>query len=581
MKISNLVGERFKERPGEAVLDSHALLLRGGYIKQLGNGIFSLLPPAKRIQNKIEKILREEMDAIGAEEVTMPVVLPASVWEASGRYTSVGSELLRFADRNDSPMLLAMTHEEAAVQLVREYAGSYARYPFSIYQIQTKFRDEPRSRGGLIRVREFVMKDAYSFHTSKESLREVYDRYHAAYTRIFKRVGLPEVISVKADAGMMGGSVSHEFMLLCDAGEDSIILCSECGYKANSEAADVVIKNSADTVEEPYEEVATPDIKTIDAVTAFFKATADRTAKAVAYETKTNGDLILLFIRGDLEVNECRLRTLAGDQLIPARAETAARHNLALGYIGPQGLQNRPGFSVYFDESLKGLPSLIVGANKAGWHARGFNIERDFGKVNFVSTAKAYEGGICPQCGRSSLTVRRGIEVGNIFQLGTKYSSSMNLTYLDEKGEKHFAEMGSYGIGLGRLIGAICEARHDNFGPVWPLAVAPWQLHICALDSLKNEQVRVAADRFYKVFSEQGIEVIYDDRNLRPGVMFADADLLGVPFRLIISAKTLAEGKVEFKSRDQQVKEFIETDKFESFFTKLLNAELIKAGTGC
>ena len=413
MKMSQLIGERFKERPSECGIDSHALMVRGGYIQYVAGGIYSALPPLRRILHKLEQIIREEMEMAGAQEVTLPVVLPASLWQASGRYGQAGPELLRFRDRGGSELLLAMTHEEAAVSLVREYGKSYQKYPFFLYQIQTKFRDEARPRGGLIRAREFTMKDGYSFHTSQADLEGCFSRCQQAYARIFSRAGLPETRCVLSDSGMMGGSVSREFILPTPVGEDTIALCS-CGYGANREAI----------------------------------------------EARQAGQM----------------------------AEAGA----------PQ------------------------------------------------------EDGRCPACGRQSLQLCRGIELGHIFQLGDRYTRAMGMCYLDENGESRYPLMGCYGIGLGRLAAAICEAHHDRFGPIWPLTVAPWQVHLCAVRA-DEPPVQDAAGRLYRQLQQRGYEVLYDDRRLRAGALFADADLLGCPIRLSVSPRGLGQGTVELQSRDRRI----------------------------
>ncbi len=550
MKLEKMVGDRFKERPSNCVIDSHALMLRGGYMKGVANGIYSSYMPLKRITRKIEQIIREEMDAIDGQEVSFPVVLPAALWEESGRFESVGSELMRFKDRNGIPMVLGMTHEEAAVQLVREYAQSYTKYPFMIYQIQTKFRDEARPRGGLIRVREFTMKDAYSFHTSQEDLEQYYDKCHKAYERIFARVGIPEVISVASDSGMMGGSISHEFMLLTPIGEDSIAVCPECGYRANMEAAESILQNTKDENEEALTLVHTPDIHTIEEVCSFLNTPQEKSCKAVVYQRNDNDAFVVLFIRGDIDVNETKLTNYLKTEIRPAViTEEVGLHP---GYIGPYGLKGD--FAVLFDSSLKNTNNLSCGANKEEYHYTGLQIERDCGEVEYHDFAKITEGGICPQCGKPAITVSRGIEVGNIFQLGTKYTKSMGMQYLDQNGEEQFPIMGCYGIGVGRLAASVCEVRHDNNGPIWPMSIAPWQVHLCCVRS-DTPEVKACADKLYEELQKQGIEVIYDDRNVRAGVMFSDADLLGIPVRMIVSPRNLEEGCVEIVARDKSFSE--------------------------
>lgn len=546
MKLEKLVGNRFRERPSDCIVDSHALMVRGGYMKYVANGIFSSYMPLRRVTRKIEQIIREEMDAIDGQEVQFPVVMPASLWQESGRYESIGKEMVRFKDRSGSPLVLGMTHEEAAVQLVRDYGQSHTKYPFMVYQIQTKFRDEARPRAGLIRVREFTMKDAYSFHTSEEDLKEYYARCHKAYERIYERVGLPEVVSVASDSGMMGGSVSHEFMLLTPVGEDSIVICKECGYRANMEAAECVYHNKRDEISCELSLVHTPDIHTIEEVCDFLHCDKKASCKAVVYQRNHDDSYIVLFIRGDLEVNETKLRNYVKCDIHPA--EITEESGLKAGYIGPVGLNGD--FTVLYDCSLEGMNNLSCGANVCEYHYTGLDMQRDVKKAEYYDFAKIQEGGICPHCGKSAVTVSRGIEVGNVFQLGTKYTKSMNMTYIDSNGEKQYPIMGCYGIGIGRLAASICEAHHDDYGPIWPLSVAPWQIHICAVRA-DNTVVREYADRLYEELQRRGAEVIYDDRNVSAGVMFSDADLLGVPFRAIVSPRNLKQHKVEIVSRDK------------------------------
>lgn len=554
MKLDKLVGDRFKERPSDCQIESHALMTRGGYIKYVANGIYSSFPPLKRITKKIENIIREEMDAVDGQEVSFPVVMPATLWQESGRYESIGSELLRFTDRNRQPMVLGMTHEEAAVQLVREYANSYTKYPFMIYQIQTKFRDEARPRGGLIRVREFTMKDAYSFHTSQEDLEKYYVRVHKAYERIYARCGVPEVISVKSDSGMMGGSVSHEFMLLTPIGEDSIAVCKHCGYTANVEAAKSVIENVRDDVSEELKEVYTPDIHTIEDICAFLKTPLEKSCKAVVYQKNHDDSFVVIFIRGDLDINETKVTNFLGCDIHPAVITEEC--GLNAGYIGPVNLSVNGEFTVLYDNSLLNTNNLSCGANKNEYHLTGLDMSRDVPAAEYHDFAKITDGGICPECGEKAISISRGIEVGNIFQLGTKYSKSMNMTYLDKDGNTQIPIMGCYGIGVGRLAASVCEVCHDDYGPIWPMAIAPWQVHICAVRS-DDEKVRAAADKLYEDLQNAGIEVIYDDRNVRAGVMFSDADLIGVPLRIVVSPRNLDEGVFELNSRDKKISEKI------------------------
>ena len=555
MKLANMVGERFKDRPSDCVIDSHAFSVRGGYIKYVANGIYSLYPPMKRVTAKIENIIREEMDAADSQEVLFPVALPGSLWEESGRYESVGEELLRFKDRNDTPMVLGMTHEEAAVQMVREWGNTYAKYPFSIYQIQTKFRDETRPRAGLIRVREFTMKDAYSFHTSQEDLEKYYDVMANSYFRIFERVGIPEVISVKSDSGMIGGNVSHEYMLLVDAGEDSIVLCDECGYSANMDAADTTVDNTGCSPAKPIEKVLTPHCKTIEEVCTFLGAKVEESCKAVVYQKNMTDEYVVVFLRGDYEVNETKLTNLLKDKVHAANITPEC--GLVAGFCGPYKQEAK--CEIIYDKSLMGIENLVCGGNEEDYHYTGLNIKRDIGDVEYVDVAKIRTGDICPCCGKKTIRISRGIEVGNIFQLGTKYSKSMGMTYTDVDGSVKTPIMGCYGIGVGRLAASVMEAKHDDYGPIWPITIAPWQVHLCCMRPDKDE-CKAAADNIYNELQKAGIEVIYDDRNVSAGIMFADADLLGVPVRVTIGPKNLANGQIEISTRDKSVKKLVAVD---------------------
>lgn len=548
MKVSELLGERYKDRVAE--IESQNLMVRGGYIKQVGNGIYSLMPPARRIHNKIEAILRQEMDKIDGQEVLFPVTMPATLWQASGRWESVGKELLRFKDRSGADMVLGMTHEEAAVHMAMNVASTYQKYPFMIYQIQTKFRDEPRARGGLIRVREFTMKDAYSFHTSQKDLERYYKRCYRAYERIYARVGIPEVVAVASDSGMMGGKVSHEFMLLTDIGEDTIVLCPECGYRANMEAADCIVHNDPDEAMAPLEKVATYDNKTIEDVCSFLHGSAEKSAKAVVYQRNEDDSYVLVFVRGDLEVNETKLRNYLKAEVHPAVEIDHA--GLVAGAIGPVNLAK--GITVVYDRSLEGTRNLICGANEEGYHFTGLNMDRDVPNAEYVDVAKATVGGVCPKCGKHSLTIKNGIEVGNIFQLGRRYTESMGMTYDDEKGNRVNPIMGCYGIGVGRLMASVCEEHHDQYGPVWPISIAPWEIEICALRA-DQAHVKEEANKLYKSLMDEGYEVLFDDRTVSAGFMFSDADLLGSPVRIVISPKTLDRGVVEIVTRDKTIKE--------------------------
>jgi prolyl-tRNA synthetase len=546
MKISRLVGDRYREKPSDSVIESHSIMLRGGYIKNVANGIFSLYTPLLRITRKIEQIIREEMDAIDGQEVLFPVVLPGGLWEKSGRYASTGSELVRFKDRNNSPLILAMTHEEAAVSLVSEYGQSYARYPFMVYQIQTKFRDEARPRAGLIRTREFTMKDAYSFHTSQNDLEIYYDRCRGAYERIFARTGIPDVIEVLSDPGMMGGNVSHEYMLLTAAGEDSVAVCNKCGYRANVEAAQSMVKNSGTDQAFELQLVHTPGAHTIEEVCGLLGIPHERSCKAVVFQRGSTDGYVVLFIRGDMDVNETKLANHLKDDI--RHAVITDDCGLTAGSVGPYGFTGDA--EVVFDRSLEGSGDLLCGANIAGYHYTGLQIERDCGKVEYHDLAKIKSGGICPICFGRSVEIMRGIEVGNIFQLGDKYTKAMEMTYLDKDGKRKYPVMGCYGIGIGRLAATVCERHHDAYGPVWPASIAPWQVHLCCVRS-DDAAVKACADALYSEMQGRDIDVIYDDRNISAGTMFSDADLLGVPIRVIVSPRNMENSCCEIAARDK------------------------------
>ncbi len=570
MKLKNLVSKRYKETPADCQIASQALMMRGGYIKPVGNGIYTLFPVTKRITSKIEKIIREEMNRIDGQELLFPVAMPASIWRESGRYDAIGSELLRFKDRGEQDMVLGMTHEEASVHFVRDVADSYTQYPFMIYQIQTKFRDEPRCRGGLIRVREFTMKDAYSFHTSQEDLERYYQICYDAYNRIFARAGVPEVVAVASDSGMMGGKVSHEYMLLTAVGEDTIVLCHDCDYRANMEAAPCIVTNEAGETAD-LQKVSTPDVKTIEDLCAFLNVRADQTCKAVVYQENLTDKYVVAFLRGDLDINETKLRNYLKAEI--HAAELTSESPLCAGFIGPVGISKD--VKVVFDASLKGIESLVCGANETDHHMTGLNIARDVGNVEYVDVAKAYDGGICPVCGKPSVYTSRGIEVGNIFQLGTKYTESMDMTYVDQDGSLKHPIMGCYGIGVGRLAASVCEAHRDDYGPIWPISIAPWQVHLCSMRA-DNEEVAAMSQKIYDELTAKGVEVIWDDRPVSAGVMFSDADLFGVPVRVIVSPKGLKNGTIEISARDKSMKEIKPIDEAVDFVYNYVVDELAK-----
>ena len=543
MLLSKLCCERTKEAPGDAKIKSHILLARAGFIKQVANGIYSMTMPCQRMSQRIQKIIREEMDACDGQEVLFPVVMPRELWETSGRYQSIGSEMVRFKDRSNHDMLLGMTHEEAAVHMANHIVSSYTQLPMMIYQIQTKFRDEARARGGLIRVREFTMKDAYSFHTTKEDLEQYYMQIHKAYQNIFRRIGLKRFIDVKSDSGMMGGSVAHEFMLLTEVGEDSIVLCNHCDYRANMEVASGIIEKPI-YADAELALVDTGADKTIEEVAKRLNVPATQTAKAVVFAVKGDQDqVVIAFVRGDLEVNEAKLKKVLKKDVVAYDGGTSA--SVVCGNIGPKDLDKS--IIVVYDKSLEGTKGMVVGANKEGYHYTGFNFERDIKDAKFDDIAKTRAGDKCPICG-GDLRIENGIEIGNIFQLGTKYTQSMGMQVTGPDGQLFNPIMGCYGIGVGRAIASIAQESNDDNGLILPITVAPWQVHICVLRQ-DDEVVASKANALYKDLESNGIDVLFDDRNCGAGIKFNDADLMGMPIRVVISPKSLQNDEVEITIR--------------------------------
>lgn len=569
MLMSKMVLQTVKETPGDVKIASHALLVRAGFIKSVANGIFTLTSPAAMACGNIENIIREEMNVLDGQEVKFPVVMPKELWDLSGRYESIGSEMVRFKDRGDKDMLLGMTHEEASVQLVTNTVSSYAQLPFMIYQIQTKFRDEPRCRGGLIRVREFTMKDAYSFHMTHENLDEFYYKMHTAYERIFKRIGLKRFISVKSDTGMMGGSVAHEFMLLTPVGEDTLVLCDKCGYKANMEVAECVPQKIEKEDYLSLEEVFTGEAKTIEEVSAYLGIPVEKTVKAVVYAVKgDSAKTVIAFVRGDKEVNEAKLKRVVKANIA---VYEGGDENIVPGNIGPYGMSEK--VTVILDDGLKGCANMVIGANKEEYHYKGFCVERDLPKAVFADIAKVVEGDRCPVCGES-LHLENGIEIGNIFQLGTKYTATMNMTVLNADGKAVNPIMGCYGIGIGRALASVVQESNDEYGMILPITIAPYKVHMCPL-RLDEENVRNCADVIYKGLKEKGISVLFDDRDVSAGVKFADADLLGMPIRVVVSPKSLKRGEIEITIRNGRVSKCVAAENGVEEIIKTIN-ELTK-----
>jgi prolyl-tRNA synthetase len=545
MRLSQLFFTTLRDDPADVEMPSHRLLLRAGYVRQLGSGIYSLLPLGFRVNRRVEQVIREEMDVIGSQEMEMPVVHPADVWRASGRYDAIGPELARFKDRAGRDMVLAMTHEEVVGLLLADIVRSYRQLPLMVYHFQTKWRDEPRSRGGLIRVREFVMKDSYSCDRDEAGLDASYWAHHRAYTRIFERLGL-EAIAVSSDVGMMGGSLAHEFMVLNPAGEDELVLCEACDYAANRQVA--VMPKPGPPADDPLpvEEVATPGTATIADLARFLEIGEDRTAKAAFFVTG-DGRLLTAIVRGDHEVNETKLvnAVKAVGGLRPAHVEEIRAAGMEPGYGSPVGAHDT---LVVVDDLVERSPNLVAGANREGFHLRNVNVGRDFRPDVVADITNAREGDACPKCG-GPVILRNGIEVGNIFKLGTQYADAFDAKYLGEDGERHSIVMGSYGIGVGRNVACIVEAHHDEKGIVWPAEVAPYAAHIVEIGADRDPQVREIAERLHQLSIEAGREALYDDRDERPGVKFTDAELLGMPWIVTVSPRSLAAGGVEVTER--------------------------------
>jgi prolyl-tRNA synthetase len=572
MKMSHLFSQTLREAPAEAEMSSHKLLVRSGFIRQLAAGIYTTMPLARRSLTKIENIMREEMNAIGGQEMSMPVVHPAELWQETGRWYQIGSEMGRFKDKNERDMVLAMTHEEVVADLARKEIHSYRQLPVLIYHIQTKWRDDPRPRAGLIRVREFTMKDSYSLDADWEGLERQYRNHYQAYFNIFQRCGVP-VIAVKSDTGMMGGKLAHEYMYLTPFGEDTLLLCDVCGYSANRQIAHFRKQALPKNALLELEKVKTPDTKTIADLAAFLEIQEAQTAKAVFLvatisprntvpdRNRTPEKFIFAVLRGDMELNETKLaNALGASELRPATEEEIVAVGAVPGYASPVGL-TRPGRSsknskvsdviIIVDELIPESTNLVAGANETGYHLLNTNYDRDYTADLIADIAAAQEGDGCPECG-SALRAVRGVEVGNIFQLGTRYSEAMGATFQDKDGIDKPIVMGSYGIGSGRLLACVAEEHHDDWGLIWPISIAPYHIHLVALPHKNDQGTTLAvAEQLYADLQTAGMEVLFDDREESPGVKFNDADLIGLPLRVTVSARGLEQGMIELKRRDQ------------------------------
>ena len=548
MRWSKILIPTLKEDPADAEVISHKLLVRAGFIRQVSRGVYDYFPLALRVIRKIEQIVREEMNRAGAQELLMPITAPAELWQESGRWEMYGKELLRFKDRNERDFCLGPTHEEIVTDLVRRSVRSYRELPFNLYQIQTKFRDEPRPRFGLMRGREFIMKDAYSFHTDVEDCRREYDNMYQTYKRIFSRCGL-RFRPVEADTGTIGGSQSHEFQVLAESGEDAIVSCNTCDYAANVEKAEV--KASRPTgrdiaeVSPKLEKVSTPGKKSVAEVAEYLKLPSENFIKTLVYRTDS-GEFVAVLARGDHEVNELKLKTVLGCREIALadEASVATAIGVAPGFLGPIGLKLR----VLADLSVHGMRAAVTGANEPNAHFINVDQERDFTPTVFADLRLAIAGDPCPRCEHGRLEAHRGIEVGQVFYLGTKYSVAMGATYLDAEGRERPIEMGCYGIGVSRLVAAAIEQNHDANGIIWPFSVAPFQVLLLPIN-YKDQTIREATDNLYGELQKHGVEVLLDDRDERPGVKFKDADLVGIPLRVTIGAKGLEKGCLELRLR--------------------------------
>jgi len=540
--MSQLFFRTYREAPSDAESDAYKLVARTGLARQIASGVFSFMPLGWRVMRRIEEIIRQEMEAIGGQEVHMPVLQPAELWQESGRYNAIGSELFRLKDRNKRDFVLAMTHEEAVTEMARGLVNSYRQLPFMLFQIQTKERDEPRPRGGLMRLREFTMKDAYSFHETAEDLDRYYPLVVQAYLNIFRRCGL-NVVAAEADSGMMGGNTSHEFILISETGEDQVVTCPGCGYAANLEAAVGKLMPLPKEKPEPMEAVATPNIKSISDLTEFFHMGPERFLKTMVFSGKDG--LVAAAIRGDLEVNLAKLAHVSGQgDLQLADEDTLIKAGLVQGFVSPVGLKN---IKIIADTSVTEAFNFVAGGNKVDTHIKNVVLGRDFKADQTGDIAEVAAGQSCTACGQP-LRIDRGIELGHTFKLGLKYSATMGATFQDKEGASKPIVMGCYGIGLDRLLQSVVDANHDAAGIMWPAEVAPYHVAVVSLNP--DGQVTATAEKLYQDLKTAGFDVLYDDRAESAGVKLKDADLIGLPVRIVVSPKTLKEGQVEVKPRN-------------------------------
>lgn len=544
MRVSKMYAPTLREVPSEAEIPSHQLLLRAGFMRKSTNGMYTLLPLAWRVIKKIEKIIREEMDRKGAQEIMMPIMQPAEIWQESGRWGAYGAEMIRLKDRHGHEYCLGPTHEEMVTTVVKSDVRSYRQLPLNLYQIQDKFRDERRPRFGLMRSRDFIMKDAYSFDRDEDGLDKSYEDMYDAYSCIFDRCGLT-YRPVEADSGAIGGNGSHEFMVLADSGEAEIVYCSECEYAADIEKAELHVIEAPDEEAEAMEKVLTPNCKTIEDVCAYLKLPVEKSMKAVAFQSEKG--LILCFVRGDHEVNEIKVvNTVGVTEVEMAEPELLAQAGTVGGYMGPVGLDPKK-VIIVVDQSVMKMHNICCGANDEGYHFLNVNPGRDFTPTYVADIRLMAEGDPCPHCG-APVKKARGIEVGQVFKLFTKYSQAMKATFLDENGKEQPMVMGCYGIGVGRTMAAAVEQNNDKDGMIWPAAIAPYQVLVVPVN-VKDADSNAKAEAIYNELLDAGLEVVIDDRKERPGVKFKDADLIGYPLRVVVGPKTLQTGELEVKIR--------------------------------
>ncbi|MDO8961699.1 MAG: proline--tRNA ligase [Methylophilus sp.] len=550
MRASQFFIATQKEAPADAELISHKLMVRAGLIKKLGSGLYNWMPLGLRVLRKVENIVRDEMNKAGALELLMPAVQPKELWEETGRWAVFGPQMLKIQDRHARDFCFGPTHEEVITDIARKEINSYKQLPLNFYQIQTKFRDEIRPRFGVMRAREFLMKDAYSFHTSYECLEKTYNEMHQAYSNVFTRLGL-KFRAVKADSGAIGGDGSQEFHVLAESGEDALAYCEQSDYAANVELAEAVTTTQRAPAAETMREVDTPKQTACEDVAKLLGVGIERTVKAVALmvESDVQEKFYLALLRGDHMLNEVKLTKLSGmaDFRLATEEEIRANLNCPPGFIGPVHVGEN--VHIIADTSVAAMSDFICGANKPKFHLAGVNFARDLPEPSVVADIRNVIAGDVSPDGKGTLSLCRGIEVGHIFQLRTKYAEAMNATYLDENGQSQIMEMGCYGIGVSRIVGAAIEQGNDDKGIIFPLSMAPFEVVICPIGMDKSEQVKTAAFQLYADLKAKGIDVLLDDRNERPGVMFAESDLMGIPHRIVIGDRGLAEGKVEYKSR--------------------------------